>query len=297
MMDFHTYIKAVGTGPKGNRDLSLDESFDMMSQVLNQEVYSEQIAAFLLGWRLKPETIDEFLGALKACKTFITHSKVENSIELGFPYDGKVKTPYLFPLAAKLLQEKLNVVLSGDLMTPAKNGLRVQELQNALSLPSNVHYFDRKEYFPAMHKLSELRMRLGVRTGINTIEKLPNIGKSAYGITGLFHKPYVQKYMAIFSHAYERFALIQGSEGSPELFKKGHLWVSDADGVQEIVINPQYYGIDVFDLNELSVLEATTQNYENPDEIFMKLARLNAAIYLFVAQKAPSVDDAFEMLQ
>ena len=29
---FFKYLKAVGTGPKGNRDLSLDESQDMMRQ-------------------------------------------------------------------------------------------------------------------------------------------------------------------------------------------------------------------------------------------------------------------------
>ena len=63
-MDFFKYIHAVGTGPKGNRDLSFDESKDMMTQILNQSVHSEQIAAFLLGWRLKPETIENFVELL-----------------------------------------------------------------------------------------------------------------------------------------------------------------------------------------------------------------------------------------
>ena len=66
-MDFFNYIHAVGTGPKGNRDLSFDEAKDMMQQILDQSVPREQIAAFLLGWRLKPETTEEFRGALAAC--------------------------------------------------------------------------------------------------------------------------------------------------------------------------------------------------------------------------------------
>ncbi|MDY0196169.1 MAG: glycosyl transferase, partial [Sulfurovaceae bacterium] len=49
-MDFFKYIHAVGTGVKGNRDLSLDESKDMMKQMLDRSVPNEQIAAFLLGW-------------------------------------------------------------------------------------------------------------------------------------------------------------------------------------------------------------------------------------------------------
>ena len=31
-----------------------------MEAILKQEVHNEQIAAFLLGWRLKPETTEEF---------------------------------------------------------------------------------------------------------------------------------------------------------------------------------------------------------------------------------------------
>jgi len=63
-MDFMKYIHAVGTGVKGNRDLTFKESVDMMEQILEQKVYPEQISAFLLGWRLKPETITEFQGAI-----------------------------------------------------------------------------------------------------------------------------------------------------------------------------------------------------------------------------------------
>ena len=48
-MGFHSYIRAVGTGPKSNRELTKDETIDAIESILNQSVYSEQIAAFLLG--------------------------------------------------------------------------------------------------------------------------------------------------------------------------------------------------------------------------------------------------------
>jgi len=82
-MDFFKYIHAVGTGVKGNRDLAQDEAKDMMEQVLKQSVYGEQIAAFLLGWRLKPETTEEFRGVVEACDMFVKKTAVPNSIELG----------------------------------------------------------------------------------------------------------------------------------------------------------------------------------------------------------------------
>src|SRR5574344_2805874 len=66
IMNFKTFIKAVGTGPKGNRDLSFDESFEAVSQILKQEPTQAQMGAFLIAWRVKLETNEEFKGAIKA---------------------------------------------------------------------------------------------------------------------------------------------------------------------------------------------------------------------------------------
>ncbi len=296
-MDFHTYIHAVGTGPKSNRDLTLAEAQDMMRQMLEQSVYPEQIAAFLLGWRLKPETRDEFVGAIHACDAKIQHHKVENSIELGYPFDGKAKNPYIFPLIAKELQKSdLNLVLTGDELLPAKNGITIKDIATALKLEENIHYFDRKIYFPELHKLTTIRQRLGLRTGLTTIEKLPRIAESDYAITGVFHKPYVKKYVDIFGDRYKRFALIQGNEGTPELFSKGRLWIAKEGEVEEFIIDPEHYGIHYNKSWDDITLEDSLQKLTEPSNEYQKLAKLNAAVYLFVAEKAGSVDDAFAML-
>ncbi len=295
-MNFHTYIKAVGTGPKGNRDLSFDESKDMMHQILGQKVYSEQIAAFLLGWRLKPETVEEFRGALSACDSYIKHKEVQNSLELGYPFDGKVKNPYLLPLIAKELKNsELNLVITGDKTQPAKNGTTIKEIHNSIT-EECVHYFDREVFFNELSMLTEIRNRLGVRTGFNTIEKLSHVAKSEYAITGVFHKPYVKKYIDIFSDRYEQFALIQGNEGTPELFNKGTLWVSDENGVKEFEIDPQHYGINYKKSVEKIDKKESLEMLKDPSKELLELAKLNAAIYLFIAKKANSIDEAFESL-
>ena len=296
-MDFHKYIHAVGTGPKSNRDLTLAEAEDMMTQMLEQSVYPEQIAAFLLGWRLKPETRDEFVGALLACDTKMKHQKVENSIELGYPFDGKAKNPYIFPLVAAELQKSgLNLVLTGDDLLPAKNGITIKDIATAIDLKENIHYFDRKEWFAELHELTTIRQRLGLRTGLTTIEKLPRIAGSDYAITGVFHKPYVKKYVDIFGDRYKRFALIQGNEGTPELFSKGRLWIAKEGDVEEFIIDPEHYGIHYNKSWDAMTLEDSLQKLTEPSDEYLKLAKLNAAVYLFVAEQAESVDDAFAML-
>ncbi len=298
-MDFFKYIHAVGTGPKGNRDLSFEESKDMMKQILDQSVHPEQIAGFLLGWRLKPETVEEFRGAITACDDYVKHTKVENSLELGYPFDGKAKNPYIFPLVAKVLQESgLNLIVTGDELTPAKGGITIKDICTKVELTSNMHYFDRKEYFPVMNELTEIRMRLGLRTGFNTIEKLPQIAMSEYAITGVFHKPYVKKYVEIFSDRYKRFALIQGNEGTPELFSKGRLWISNGKGeeVDEFIVDPDFYGINYTKSWDNISLEDSIKQLTEPSDEYLKLAKLNAAVYLFVTEKFNSINDAFDAL-
>ena len=296
-MDFFNYIKAVGTGPKGNRDLTAQEAQDMMHQILTQQPPREQISAFLLGWRLKPESIEELQGSLQACDELTQHSPIPNSLELGYPYDGKAKNPYLLPLIAQHLNKvDLPLVVTGDLQQPAKDGITLQTLKNHLEFPSNLHYFDRKTFLPQLHNLTALRNTLGLRTAFNTIEKLPNVAQSPYAITGVFHKPYVEKYLALFQKRYERFALIQGNEGTPELFSKGTLWVHHNDTITEIVIDPKHYGINYEKSKEKISMEISLQHIQEPSQELLTLAKLNASIYLFVAGETSTIDEGFEQL-
>ena len=296
-MDFFKYIHAVGTGVKGNRDLSFEEAEDMMHQILTQKAPREQIAAFLLGWRLKPETTEEFRGAISACERYTKKTPIPHSLELGYPFDGKAKNPYLLPLIAKQLKANtLQLVVSSDEKQPAKDGITLKSIVEHLSLDEHLHYFDRKEYCKELHELTGLRNTLGLRTAFNTIEKLPHVAQSEYAITGVFHKPYLQKYVDIFGSRYKRFALIHGNEGTPELFSKGRLWIANTEGIEEFIIDPEYYGIHYKKSWERISFEDSLAQVQNPTDEFVKLARLNAAIYLFVANEVASIGEGYEQL-
>jgi len=297
-LDFFNYIHAVGTGLKGNRDLTFEESKDMMTQILDQSVPNEQIAAFLLGWRLKPETTEEFRGALAACDANIKKSEIKNSIELGYPFDGKAKNPYIFPLIAKVLENNgLNLVVASDERQPAKNGITIKEIIPHINLTSNLHYFDRKDFFPKMHKLTDMRNRLGLRTSFSTIEKLSGVAQSDFAITGIFHKPFVKKYSAILQGRYKKIALIQGNEGTPELFSKGRLWIVDGDSTKEYIIDPEYFGILYKKSWDKITLKESLDQLNNPSDEYLKLAELNAAIYLFISDNAQNIEEAYEKVK
>lgn len=294
---FLPYLKCVGTGPKRNRDLTKEEMKTVIRAFLKQEVVPEQVAAFMLGWRVKGESIDEFAGAIEVFDEFVRHAPLENSIEFGYPYDGKVKNPYIFPLTAQYLEPfGINLSLHGDLLQPAKGGITLKEICENISLPSNVHYYDRSEYFPELYCFSEVRAKLGLRSSFNTIEKLLGITKSDTAIIGAFHKPFVQKYIELYKNRYKKLIIIKGNEGTPEIFGKCTVSIVENGEVEEIKVDPKAYGIDYTKSTQTITLEESLDQTREPSDAFLELAKFNAAVILFLTGKAESIEEGLKQI-
>ncbi len=295
--NFIKFIKAVGTGSKHNHDLTQLDMEEVMCMMLNSEVYPEQISAFLLGWRLKPETSEEFIGAINAFDKFIIKKEIKNSIELGYPYDGKRNNPYLFPLIAKILENhNLNIVITGDKLQPAKEGITVKDISDNLELPSNLHYFDRSEIFKQMSNLTDIRNKLGIRTGLNSIERLINPAYSEYAFIGVFHKPFMEKYVKMFAHRYKKLVIIKGNEGTSEIFSKCQYWIAQNGKITEYKVDPIDFGINyIKSWDRISIAESL-ENLNNPSDELLKIAKLNAALILFITDKVKSIEHGYYML-
>ena len=304
-MNFKKYIKAVGTGPKGNKDLSIEETADAIEQILLNKVTPAQIGAFLIGWRTKLESNDELKGCILALRKFMKFQKVEDSIELGYSFDGRCDNPFLFPLFGKILEEfylknsdvrKLNLVISGDFLQPAKVGLTTKEIFANIDASQYVHFFDRVEYLSELSNMTTLRHELGLRTAFNTVEKLLNPSQSEYGVTTAFHKPYVQKYLDIFAPYFKEVVVVKASEGSPEVFKDGKYWKMVEGNIIEESFSLKDYGI-VYDKEFENIsLEEALNIVKNPDKEILKLAKFNVALYLLFSKRVASLDEAWQRL-
>jgi len=295
--EFLPYLKCVGTGPKRNRDLTKEEMKIVMRAFLKKEVLPEQVAAFLLGWRVKGESIEEFEGTIEVFDEFVIQKPLTNSIEFGYPYDGKVKNPYIFPLTAQYLQKfDINFSLHGGLLQPAKEGTTLKEICDHTPLPKNVHYFDRSEYFPELYAFSEIREKLGLRSSFNTVEKLLNITQSDTAIIGAFHKPFVEKYIKLFKDRYKKLIIIKGNEGTPEIFSKCAITIVENNEITEIKVDPKEYGIAYIKSTERISLENSLELLQTPSDAFMQLAKFNAAVILFLTNKVESIEEGYNLL-
>lgn len=304
-MSFKKYLKAVGTGPKGNRELEYEEIIDAIKLIMQREVSEAQIGAFLIGWRTKLETQQELKGAIKALKSYMKSKKVEDSLELGYSFDGRVKNPFLFPLYDEVLEEfykknsdvrRLNLVISGDYLQPAKNGLTTKDIYDTLDSKKYLHFFNRKEYLKELSDLTDLRHELGLRTAFNTIEKLLNPALSQYGVTTAFHKPYVQKYLDMFKEYFEDVIVVKASEGSPEVFKDGKFWLLRDEKIIENSFSLANYGISYTKEFKNITKQEALNIINNPDKEIMDIAKFNIALYLVFAKRVKSLDEAWERL-
>lgn len=295
--DFKKFIKAVGTGPKGNRDLAFEESKQAMSMILSGELTDTQISAFLIGWRLKPETVEEFRGAFEAIQEKTNKSESKNHLinyELGYPFDGKNDTPYLFPLMARILKDfEVHLIVCSDERIPSKDGVTVKQLLEKIGEVENLSHFDRKTYLPELHRLTSLRNDLGLRTAFNTLEKFSGLLNARYGSTGVFHKPYVQKYHELFKNHLDGLCLVGSNEGGPEVYKKAKIWICRGEEREEILIDPEQFGIEITYSDEPFNLDQMIRIIQNPTVNELKMALLNVAICLFNLKKTENIEKAF----
>ncbi len=295
-MNFLPYIKAVGTGKKRNRDLSKDEMKIAMRAMLNGTVAPEQVSAFLLGWRVKGESIDEFKGAIEVFDEFIKPHPIANSIEFGYPYDGKVKNPYLFPVMAKYLKPYgIQLCFHGDVLQPAKGGITLKEVCDNTKLEGNIHFFDRANCFKELHQLSSIRNILGIRSSLNTLEKLLGISQSNTAIIGAFHKPFIDKYIELFKDRYKKLIIVKGNEGTPEIFSKCSIIMVENGEAKEIKVDPKAFGIDYEKSWRPITLEESLTRTQSPTDELEKLAQFNAGVILFLMAKLNSIEEIFNI--
>lgn len=301
-MSFFKYIKAVGTGPKSNRDLTREETKEVIEIILENKCESEQAAAFLMLLRVKLESDDELKGCLEAFNKYTIKKDIPESIELGFSYDGKTNQPYLFPLYGKVLKsffqkykeiKPFEIVICGDYLQPAKAGITVKDIATAITLEDNIHFFDRKEFFKELSNLTPLRKKLYMRTIFNTVEKLLNPANSKFAITSAFHKPYVKKYIDLFGSSYENLLVIKGDEGTVEVFNNFKYWVEEGNEIIEKNIKLDEFGINYSKEYENITLEEALEVINNPSEEIMKLVKLNVAVLLYICKRVESIEDAY----
>lgn len=287
---FLSYIKAVGTGPKGNRPLTREETKDAFTLIVERRIPDTLITPFLLGWRVQGESDEELAGCVDYLFEKISFQRSENSIEIGYPMDGKTKFPFVMLEAAKLL-ESLTVHTVHDEPLGPKYGVTLEQFSHS----SHIHLHHRRDILSGLSDLTDLRNSIGIRTAFNTLEKLNFL--APIGLIGMHHAPYFDLYATLYAPYYSRLIIVQGHEGTPEILKKTKYKIVENGQITTHHIDPEEFGIEPIAAKEEMSLEEMQALLNNPDENLAKMIQLNAAFLGFAAGQFETIEKGMVCLQ
>lgn len=256
-------IQKVATGPEFSKNISEEDSYHSMLDILGSDVDSVQAAIYLIALRMKRETMDENIGSLKALidKSNIITSSVDEVIDIAEPYNGFLRnTPMSAFLPAVFSSVGLPCVTHGVETVGPKFGLTIkkilktaginvdQDVEIAASALSTQDlgwaYIDQEKFCQPLYKLVELRTRMVKRTILTTIEVLvgPIRGKSkTHLLTGYVHAAYPPVYSDLAKvSGFDSAILVKGVEGgvAPSLRGDGKIfYYNDDDEMKETKFN------------------------------------------------------------
>lgn len=257
---FRDILKIVGRGKKLQRDLTREEAREAMQLLLSDAVSDAQIGGFLVTMRVKEETSEEIIGFTQGARDVMQpfpKTNVEGLVDIALPYNGKTRNLQTGVAASIVLAAiGVPVLLHGADKIPTKNGIAPLNLLRTLGYPAdmppeavkksieqtNFGVLNIEHVLPQWTALTPIRHHFGVRTLMNSVEKLFNPADAPHHISGFYHSAYLNR-MADCLPA-ENSWIVQGDEGSIDmrLGKKTRAYQARDKEMVETMINAADYG-------------------------------------------------------
>jgi anthranilate phosphoribosyltransferase len=314
--EFKDIIRIIGRGEKLQRDMTREEAARAMRLILSGVVGEAQLGAFFITMRVKEETVEEILGILDAAREIMPSfgASVPGLVDIGYPYDGKSRNLQTGVIASLVLAAAgVPILLHGLRDIPTKHGVGVLNLLESLGYPVNLppegvrqqviqHGFgvlNLAQTLPAWAALTPIRHQFGLRTVLNSAEKLMNPANADQHISGFYHASYLIRMAAALPQG--AAWVVQGDEGSIDIKpgKKTRVYRADGEQMVETMLDAADYGFP-----DVLALEAPNDARHHADVLRRVLdgepipaadaVTLTAATLLWMVGKAATIGDGVE---
>ncbi|WP_025686394.1 anthranilate phosphoribosyltransferase [Paenibacillus maysiensis] len=314
-MNIIEILKEVGRGKRGARDLNYAEAEAAAELIMTRSATPAQIGAFFAAERIKMESIAELEAFVNVCRKYTHRFPMQEGIDFAGPYDGR-KSSFIATFATAFLLAScgIPVTMHGSAPLPPKWGVTLPLLLQEMGVTSGnmtretaihaakltgVLFVASEQWCAPLRDLRPIREELGLRTVLNTAEKLVDYGSSPYIVFGVFHNTVFDKTAKLMQNLnYRRALIVQGSEGSEDLFidrpTRTYLLANGEGSLQ--VIDPEMYGLDSVvpehnwtPAEQLRITEEALQGIA--PIAFSNQVLLNGAVRLFVAGRVDSVEE------
>ncbi len=298
------------------REIFYDEMLSLMRQIMSGEVTPAQIAAILIGLRVKKETIGEISAAAFVMREFATKVPVSNRAYLvdTCGTGGDAAHTFNISTASALVAaaagahvakhggrsvsstcgsadilEKLGVNIS---LTPEQVGRCVDEIGIGFMFAPSFH--------GAMKYAAPVRRELGVRTIFNVLGPLTNPAGADNQVMGVFHPDLVGIQARVLQRLGSRHVLVvHGEDGLDEISISGGTYVAELKGgeVSEYTVNPGDFGLPIAPIGMLKVANADEAREKllsvlnNETGAPRDIVQLNAGAAIYTAGLARTLTD------
>jgi len=303
----------------GQLDLTTEEMKAVMRQIMTGQCTDAQIGAFLMGMRMKSETIDEIVGAVEVMRELAepVHFNTERLVDTcGTGGDGmnifNVSTAAAFVVAAAggKVAKHGNRAVSGksgsaDLLEAAGVYLELTPEQVARSVDTvGVGFMFAPAHHGAMKFAAGPRRELGLRTLFNILGPMSNPAGVKHQVLGVFSKELCRPMVEVLARLGSVHVLVvHAQDGLDEISLAAPTYVAELKNgeVSEYRIQPEEFGIKSQSLIGLNVEDAQgslalirdalgrrqTENGQKAADIIV----LNAGAALYAADMASSLHE------
>lgn len=297
--------------------LTEKEAEEVMNEIMDGAVTPAQIAAYLMGLRLKGETVDEIAGSVRAMRNRAVRIAIGDPLVVdtcGTGGDGRhtfnVSTTTAFVVAGA----GLTVAKHGNRSVSSKSGSAdvLSELGVNINLSPDrvadcinevgIGFLFAPLYHGAMKHCALPRQEIGIRTMLNLLGPLTNPAGATIQILGVY-EPHLTELLGkvLMYLGSQHCFVVHGMDGLDEMTLTDRTLVSEAKGgvVSNYVVTPEEFNLSRVSPKELAgglphdnakITKEILQGKKGPKR---DMVCLNAAPALVAGRKAKTLQDAF----
>ena len=305
MSGFPRFIAKVAEG----QSLTADEAMEAFAIMMSGEASAAQMGAFLMGLRVRGETVEEITGAAQAMRAKATTVKAPEGAVDTCGTGGDAKGTYNISTCTAFVVAGAGVPVAkhGNKSVSSKSGsadvlaalgvnldVGPQIVSKAIE-EAGVGFMFAPKHHSAMRHVGPVRAELGMRTIFNLLGPLANPAGAKHQVIGVFSRDWIVPLAEVLSNlGSTRVWVVHGSDGLDELTTTGPTFVAELkDGsVTTFEVTPEDAGLAQARPEDLSGGDAQ-ENAKAIDAVlagkpsaFRDIVVLNAAAALIVAGKA-----------
>jgi anthranilate phosphoribosyltransferase len=302
-----------------HRELFHDEMLHIMRQIMRGELTPAQIGGFVIGLRVKKETIGEIAAAAQVMREFATRVPVahpESILDVvgtggdaARTFNISTASAFVCAAAGAKVAKHGNRAVSGstgsaDVLEALGANLALSPAQIAQVIEEvGVGFMFAPAHHSALKHAAAVRKELGVRTLFNILGPLTNPAGAQNELLGVFHPDLVGILVRVLQRLGSRHVMVvHGTDGMDEISLSGDTLVGElANGeIVEYTLNPSRFGIETCERRAIQVntveeskamVLAALNNQPGPA---LNVVLLNAGAAIYVCGVAPSIETGIE---